>query len=153
MLARRGPRRVALAIALIGVGLVFAGPVIAVTSPDPITAARYSIVIDGTEIATFNSLIDLTRSLSGEPSVELEGPYTTNNAVESWLEQAQSDPTTGRKNFDLIAFSTEGTPVARYKFTKGSPATIHIQGTKAGASDVLSILVKFTAKRVTRVPV
>jgi hypothetical protein len=152
MLARRGRRRIVLAIALIGVVFGVAGPVVAQIDDDQLTASRFSILVGGQEVATFDSLIELTRTLRGKPAVELDGPYTEDDSEEDWLQEAQRDPTAGRKNFVLIAYSTDSVPVARYYFTKGSPVTIRIHGLKAGASEVLLLRVKFTAEGITRVP-
>jgi hypothetical protein len=152
MLTRRGPRRVVLAIGLIALSAGITVPVLAQSNDDPLTASTFSIQVGNQEVARFDHLVDLTRTLHGEPALELVGPYTSDRYVENWLQGVQRGPSTGR-NFVLTAYSTEGAPVAKYSFVKGVPETVHVEGSKAGASDILNLRVRFTAERVTRIPV
>ena len=154
MLLRASTRRFVLAVAVVGVGVMSAGPGIAGSAPrpgGPLVAARYSIVVDGVEVASFNHLVAMTRDFNKSPTVEFQGPYTQSMAIENWYQAAKQNPTTGRKDFVLIMSDSAGTAVAKYNFTKGSPSTIVVTGTSAGGSDVLHLDVTFTGEHVQRV--
>jgi phage tail-like protein len=122
-------------------------------------AARFSITIDGVEIASFSELVELfsgidpsalalgsdqkgrlaLKKLPGKrvpPTVTLRRGHTNDSAVFAWHSDALR-AATGRRDAVLVAFSTVGEPVARYTLESAWPSLIEISGLKAGASEVL----------------
>ena len=122
-------------------------------------AARFSITIDGVDIASFSELVELSsgidpsalalggdqkgrlalKKLPGKrvpPTVTLRRGHTNDSAVFAWHSDALR-AATGRRDAVLVAFSTVGEPVARYSLESAWPSLIQISGLKAGASEVL----------------
>ena len=90
----------------------------------PATGSRFSITIDGVEIASFRSLE------VADGSVTLRNGTGT-RAVQTWaLTQKRADP-------DIVMYSTDGKPVARYHLETAWPSKLESSGLKAGASEVL----------------
>jgi phage tail-like protein len=140
---------------------------------DAITAARFSIVIDGYQIAAFSELVGITTEVepvelmeSTEKEVLLKKlpgkrkpPTLTlkrgkNQSMELWLwHQAvlEGDIIAARKSCSLVMYSTDGKPVARYYLEEAWPSKVEIGALKAGASEVLMETVTLVCESIQRV--
>jgi phage tail-like protein len=140
---------------------------------DAITAARFSIVIDGYQIASFSELIGISTEV--EPVELLEStkkevmlkklpgkkkpPTLTlkrgkNQSMELWLWHEavlMGDIVAARKSCSLVMYSTDGTPVARYHLEMAWPSKLEVGGLKAGASEVLYETVTIVCEHIQRV--
>jgi phage tail-like protein len=142
-------------------------------TPEAITASRFSITIDGYEIAAFSELqgittqvdvVDFLQSSDKEVMLtKLPGKRTPptvtlkrgkNNSMElwSWHEAVLAgDMAAARKSCSLVMYNTDGKPVARYHMENAWPAKIEIGGLKAGASEVLMESVTVVCEHIQRV--
>jgi phage tail-like protein len=140
---------------------------------DAITAARFSIVIDGYQIASFSELVGITTEV--EPVELLEStdkevmlkklpgkrkpPTLTlkrgkNQSMELWLWHEavlMGDIIAARKSCSLVMYATDGTPVARYHLEMAWPSKLEIGALKAGASEVLMETVTLVCEHIQRV--
>jgi phage tail-like protein len=143
------------------------------TTSDALTAARFSITIDGSEIATFSELTGITTSVDVVDFIEssdkevvmrkLPGkrnPPTVvlkrgkNNSMELWAwheSVLQGNMAAARRSCSLVMYNVDGKPVARYHLEDAWPAKIEIGGLKAGASEVLMESVTLTCTHIQRV--
>ncbi len=136
-------------------------------------AARYSITIDGVEIADFSELVELSsgldpsdlalgldrkrkadrKKLPGKrtpPTVTLRRGQTDDLGVFEWHRDA-SGRTAARRDAVLVMYDVRGEPIARYYLESAWPAKIGISGLKAGASEVLYETVTLTCEDIQRV--
>jgi phage tail-like protein len=140
---------------------------------DAITAARFSIVIDGYQISSFSELIGISTEVepvelleSTEKEVMLKKlpgkkkpPTLTlkrgkNQSMELWLWHEavlMGDIVAARKSCSLVMYSTDGTPVARYHLEMAWPSKLEVGGLKAGASEVLYETVTLVCEHIQRV--
>jgi phage tail-like protein len=144
-------------------------------SQDPITASRFSITIDGYEIAAFSELKGITtevkpvehlestdkelvlKKLPGkrEPAtVELSRGKTSDMALWAWHEAVlQGDILAARKSASLVMYGADGKPVARYHMENAWPSIVKVGALKAGANDVLMETVTIVCETLQRVSV
>jgi phage tail-like protein len=142
---------------------------------DPITASRFSITIDGYEIAAFSELKGITtevkpvehlestdkelvlKKLPGkrEPAtVELSRGKTSDMALWAWHEAVlQGDILAARKSASLVMYGADGKPVARYHMENAWPSVVKVGALKAGANDVLMETVTIVCETLQRVSV
>jgi phage tail-like protein len=142
---------------------------------DALTAARFSITIDGHEIAVFSELqgivsevepVDYLSSNANDARLKkLPGkrvpPTVTltrgmNNSLELWAWHEAvvlGDIAAARKSCSLVMYQTDGKPIARYHLEMAWPAKIEIGALKAGASEVLMETVTLVAEHIQRVAV
>ena len=142
---------------------------------DAITAARFSITVDGVEIAQFSELQGITTEVEPVELMEstdkeivlkkLPGktkPATVvlkrgkNSSMELWAwHQAvlEGNIVAARKSCSLVMYNTDGKPVARYHLEQAWPSKLEIGGLKAGASEVLMETVTIVSERIQRVSV
>jgi phage tail-like protein len=140
---------------------------------DAITAARFSLTIDGVEIAAFSELQGITTEVEPVELMEstdkevilkkLPGktkPATLvlkrgkNSSMElwSWHEAVLlGNIVAARKSCSLVMYSTDGTPVARYHLEMAWPSKLEVGGLKAGASEVLYETVTLVCEHIQRV--
>jgi phage tail-like protein len=140
---------------------------------EAITAARFSITIDGYEIASFSELQGITTSVevvdnfaSSDKEVTLSklpgrrNPPTIilkrgkNSSMEfwSWHESVlMGDMTAARRSCSLVMYSASGEAVARYHMEHAWPAKIEIGALKAGTSEVLMETVTLVCEHIQRV--
>ena len=140
---------------------------------DAITAARFSITIDGYEIASFSELQGITTEVKPVELIEstdkeiilkkLPGktePATLvlkrgkNSSMELWAWHEavlMGDIVAARKSCSLVMYDTAGKPVARYHLEHAWPSKLEIGALKAGASEVLMETVTIVAERIQRV--
>jgi phage tail-like protein len=142
-------------------------------SQDALTAARFSITIDGSEIATFSELQGITTSVEVVDFIEssdkevvmkkLPGKRTPptvmlkrgkNDSMELWAWHEavlQGNMAAARRSCSLVMYNVDGKPVARYHLEDAWPAKIEIGALKAGASEVLMESVTLTCTHIQRV--
>jgi phage tail-like protein len=143
------------------------------TTQDALTAARFSITIDGYEIASFSELQGITTSVEVVDFVESsdkeviikklpgrKNPPTLvlnrgkNNSMElwGWHEAVQAgNMAAARKSCSLVMYNVDGKPVARYHLEHAWPSKIEIGALKAGASEVLMETVTMVCEHIQRV--
>ena len=138
-------------------------PAQAQTTQDPLTAAKFSLVVDGQEIAAFNELGGVTSSIKlprvdGKAaqletlSIVLKRGVSQDLAMSSWHRAATTQVTGYKKNVSLIFYNTDGTPVAKFWLTNAWPAEYHLSALKAGSSEIVYESVTLTASSFERVP-
>lgn len=140
---------------------------------DAIAAGRFSIVIDGMEIASFSELKGITTEVEPVEIMEstdkevilkkLPGKTKPANIVLKrgkgkdmtlwqWHEAVlMGNIVAARKSCSLVMYDGDGKPVARYHLEKAWPARLEIGALKAGASEVVMETVTIVAERIQRV--
>jgi hypothetical protein len=100
---------------------------------DPVAAARFSITVDGYEIASFSELAGISSSVEvpslvlkrGRPARRTTSKRPSSLDMWSWHEAARtSGGREGRKSGTLVAYDRAGKPVARWNFTNAWPAKV-----------------------------
>jgi phage tail-like protein len=137
---------------------------------DPLTASRFSLIVDNVEIASFNELVSLESEIdpvakagsnpkpsttSSEPvlpHITLRRGLTNSVALWSWNQAAVTGPLdTARKTVTLIMYNTDGSPVAKFTLVRAWPESIEVTATKAGASEILIETVTLVGDSLQRV--
>jgi phage tail-like protein len=140
---------------------------------EAITAQRFSITIDGYEIASFSELQGITtqvdvvdwiessdkeilmRKLPGKrtpPTVQLKRGKNNSMELWTWHESVlMGDMAAARKSCSLVMYDSQGKPVARYHMEHAWPSKIEIGGLKAGSSEVLMESVTLVCEHIQRV--
>jgi phage tail-like protein len=141
---------------------------------DALAAARFSITVDGVEIAQFSELVELTsgldpstltlerndkrklflKKLPGKrtpPTVTLKRGMTRDLSLFAWHSDAVQSGVGARRDAALVMFDAHGSPVARYHLENAWPAKVEISGLKAGASEVLYEKVTLVCEDIQRV--
>jgi phage tail-like protein len=139
----------------------------------PLAAARFSLTIDGVEIAQFSELAGINsevepveimeaegdrislKRLPGKrkpPTVTLKRGKNRDMGIFAWHQSVvEGQLAAARKSCTLTMYDTDGTAVARYYLESAWPAKIEIGGLKAGASEVLYETVTLTCEHIQRV--
>jgi phage tail-like protein len=147
-------------------------PVAMSPTEKPLTAARYSITIDGHEIATFSQLSAITSEVEPVEYLESSGtgvvanklpgkrkpPTVTlrrskNSSTELWTWQEavlRGDLAKGRRNCSLSMFDPEGKQVAQYWLAQAWPSKLEIGAVKSGATEVLTETVTLVCESIQR---
>jgi phage tail-like protein len=140
---------------------------------DALTAARFSVTIDGYEIASFSELQGITTEVSPVKFMEstdkevilkyLPGEFMPgkvvlkrgkNSGMELWAWHEavlQGNIVAARKSASLVMYNYDGQPVARYHLENAWPAKLEVGALKAGASEVLMETVTIVCERIQRV--
>jgi phage tail-like protein len=140
---------------------------------DALTAARFSITIDGYEIASFSELQGITTEVEAVDFMEssdreviikkLPGRAKTgqvilkrgkNSSMELWAWHEavlQGNIVAARKSCSLVMYNYDGAPVARYHLEHAWPSKLEVGALKAGASEVLMETVTIVCERIQRV--
>lgn len=141
---------------------------------DALSVTRFSITIDGYEIASFTELAAITtevrpvdfldpadreevvvKQLPGTrvpPTIILRRGMSRDTELWAWHEAViHGDMAAARKSASLSMFNAEGKPVARYWLENAWPSKIEITAVKAGASEVLVETVTITCENLQRV--
>jgi phage tail-like protein len=125
-----------------------AGP----SAGDPV--ARFSLTIDGYEIASFSELVAITSEagsddLTGKvlsklpgrrkpPTVTLRRAVTGDMQMSAWHDSAVEGRTGEvRKHAALVMYDNDGHPVARYHLENAWPSQLEVAPLKAGSNEVL----------------
>jgi phage tail-like protein len=140
---------------------------------DAITAARFSLTIDGVEIAAFSELqgitsevepVELMESTDKEvvlkksigrikpATITLKRGKNTSLELWAWHEAVLSgNIVAARKSCSLVMYSTDGRPVARYHLEHAWPSKLEISALKAGSSETVMETVTIVSERIQRV--
>jgi phage tail-like protein len=140
---------------------------------DAHAATRFSLTVDGVEIAHFSELVELSSGV--DPSELSLGPTQKRGAGARKLPAKRSPPTVtlrraetndlglfdwhhdslgrraARRDAVLVIYDVDGDAIARYHLESAWPAKIVISGLKAGASEVLFETVTLTCEDIQRV--
>jgi len=118
---------------------------------DAITAARFSLTVDGYEIASFSEFVSF-RMKRTPPTITLKrGKNAASPDLEEWLQAAQDGSEAARKSASLVMYDAENKPVARYHLEQAWPSKIEIGALRAGSSDVLMETVTIVSEEIRRV--
>jgi phage tail-like protein len=132
---------------------------------DALTAARFSIVVDGGEIAVFSQLVGIRSEVEPDartselaklpgkrkpPTVTLRRGQTRDLSIFAWHESV-GVKAEARKDCTLVLFDSAGRLVARYHLESAWPSTVEVGLLEAGLNDVLIETVTFTCETLTRV--
>jgi phage tail-like protein len=132
---------------------------------DALTAARFSIVIDGAEIAVFSQLVGIRSEVEPDPltselaklpgrrkppTVTLRRGQIGDLSIFGWHESAAEDAE-ARKNCTLLMFDAAGSLVARYHLESAWPSTVEVGVLEAGVNDLLIETVTFTCETLQRI--
>jgi phage tail-like protein len=140
---------------------------------EAITAARFSITIDGYEIASFSELQGITTSVEvvdnfassdkevmltklpgrrNPPTIILKRGKNTSMELWAWHDSVlMGDMVAARRSCSLVMYAADGSPVARYHMEHAWPAKLEIGALKAGASEVLMETVTLVCEHIQRV--
>lgn len=118
---------------------------------DPLTAARFSLTVDGHEIASFSELQGINSRVT-PPTIVLKRGKSASMEMQSWHEAVQAgEMAAARKSASLVMYDYDGKPIATYHLTNAWPSKIEIGALKAGASEILMETVTIVAERIERV--
>jgi phage tail-like protein len=140
---------------------------------DALTVARFSLVVDGHEIASFSELAAITSEVapvelleSSDKEVVVKDlpskrkPPTvvlrrgTNTSMDLWMwheSVVNGDIVAARKNCSLVMYNTDGKPVARYHLEHAWPSKLEIGALKAGTNEALTETVTIVCENLHRV--
>jgi phage tail-like protein len=144
----------------------------ATTTSQAITASRFSITVDGYEIASFSELQGIKTELkttefveSGDnglvqmnipatpvlASIVLKRAQTTDPQMWAWHEAARfGQMGAARKSCSLVMYDAANEPVARYHLENAWPSKIELGALRAGSGDVLSETVTIVCDHLQR---
>jgi len=117
---------IAFAGALLASGAAHAQQTSAASSAarDAITAARFSIVVDGYEIASFTKFDSMVDPSTSAPSqaISLTGGHSHSPQLWAWHEAVlMGDIVAARKSCSIVMFDYKGTPIARWELKQAWP--------------------------------
>jgi phage tail-like protein len=140
---------------------------------DALTAARFSLTIDGVEVGQFSQLDGISSKVEpvelmetdGEklflkkmpgkrvpPTVTLQRGKNKDMGIFAWHQSVvEGQIAAARKSCTLTMYNTAGEAVAKYYLESAWPSEVSISGLKAGASEVLYEKVTFTCEDIQRV--
>ena len=140
---------------------------------DALTAARFSITIDGYEIASFSELQGITTEVepvefreSSDKEVvfkflpgtrkpaKLVAKRGKSSSMELWAWHEaviNGNIVAARKSCSLVMYNYDGAPVARYHLENAWPSKLEVSPLRAGASEVLMETVTIVAEHIQRV--
>ncbi|MBV7696574.1 MULTISPECIES: phage tail protein [unclassified Streptomyces] len=140
---------------------------------DALTAARFSITIDGYEIASFSELSGITtevepvdylsssdkeiifKKLPGKakpPTVVLKRGKGSGMELWGWHQTVLAgNIAAARKSCSLVMYNFDGQPVARYYLSNAWPSKLEVGALKAGNSEVLMETVTLVCEHIQRV--
>jgi len=95
-------------------------------------AARFSLTIDGVEIAAFSQLAEVAPGTL----VLRRGSTTTSKALWAWREAILMGQIAATKDAVVVMYDTAGKPVARYHLENAWPSKLEIGGLKSGSTEV-----------------
>ena|SRR5581483_2700851 len=145
--------------------------VLAAGPNDPaLTVARYSLAVDGVEIAAFSELVEITqeidtsdfsadrqavlRKLPGKrkpPTLTLKRGRNNSTEIQSWFEAVLNGSANALRSATLVMYGIDGRPVDKYQLQNAFPSRLEIGALKAGASEVLIETVTITCEHIQRV--
>jgi len=138
-------------------------PVETVPTDDALMAVRFTLTIDGVEVASFPILGEITSAIRppmpddpqpGPTStglVVLRRPQGRSTELWAWHEAVIMGNMGARRNAEVVAYNGTGMPVARYRLENAWPAKIEIGALKASASEVIMESVTIVCDHIQRV--
>ncbi|GAA5030378.1 phage tail protein [Actinopolymorpha pittospori] len=139
-----------------------------------LTAAQFSIIVDGYSVGSFSELVGITtevepfdfdstdqvvgpRKLLGKPkppTVVLKRGQTPSMELWNWHEAVVSgNMAAARKDCTLVMYAVDGKPVARYQLFKAWPSKLEIVTLKGGPTEALFETVTLVCERLQRLAV
>jgi hypothetical protein len=97
-----------------------------------VEAARFSITIDGVEIAAFSQLAEVAPGTL----VLRRGSTTTSKSLWAWHEAALMGQIAAAKDAVVVMYDTAGKPVARYHLENAWPSKLEIGALKSDSNEV-----------------
>ncbi|HEV8337151.1 MAG TPA: phage tail protein [Candidatus Polarisedimenticolia bacterium] len=152
-------RRFALLVLVLGAATLTLPAAFRTAAPqDALTAARFSLLADGREIAAFTELQEISSSVE---LVEGSEPRLIPNVLvlsrplsglefTTWQDEVLEGGAAGRKTCSLVMYDYDGSPVARFYLEDAWPSKVGVETSKAGASKVLIERVTISAARIRR---
>lgn len=149
-------------VCVLAAALVAAAGPAAAQNNDAITAARFTISIDGQTIADFTQLVQLASGAEIDPAggarkastsglLTLARPMTDDRGLWTWHEQFLRSPRL-RSNMVLVMSDFEGQTVATYSLTQAWPAKVGaVPLLTSGESPVLMETVTIVCEHLQRV--
>jgi phage tail-like protein len=161
-----------LVAALVGLASLISSGAEAAASTDPPPAARFSIVVNGEEIASFSELAGIASGYETEylsvdqketvltvparhtpPSVTLKRGLTSDVALWDWHADAIQNGSRAWKDAGLVMYDVEGRPVARFHLLNAWPSKLEVGELSAGGQEVAMETVTIVCERLQRVRV
>jgi phage tail-like protein len=140
---------------------------------DALTAAKFSLTIDGVEVGQFSELAGINsevepvelmettgdqlflKKLPGKrkpATVTLKRGMNKDLGVFAWHQSVvEGQVAAARKSCTLTMYASDGTATAKYYLENAWPSKVEISGLKAGASEVLYETVTITMEDIQRV--
>ena len=134
-----------------------------------IAPERFSLTIDGVEIAAFSALVGilseepddaigaLLKKLPGKrtpPTVTLRRGLTADLQVATWHDSVvNARAGDAKRNATLEMYDASGKPVARYHLENAWPSKVEVSALQAGSGEVLMETVTLACDRLQRVGV
>jgi phage tail-like protein len=134
-----------------------------------IAPTRFSLTIDGVEIAQFSELSSikseiapddlagiLLKKLPGKrtpPTITLRRGLTADVQMWAWHESARQAHGEARKLASLTMYDATGTPVSRYHLENARPSKVEVGALTGGPGEVLYETVTLTCEDIQRVAV
>jgi hypothetical protein len=107
----------------------------------PIAAASIRLVVEGSEVASFDQLVSLTSAIEGSAvrqcTVVLRRPATASLAIAAWHDAALRDDEGARRDVDVIMHAPDGKPAMRYAMSRALPSRLEL-----ASSDVSEVLLE-----------
>jgi phage tail-like protein len=152
-------RRTGTIVVMVGVLAVGAPGALA---QERITAARFSITVDGYEIASFSELAGITTEVEPVDAprgtararglARLSRPLSGDQSLAVWHEAVlNGDLVAARRTLELVAYNSAGKPVLRYHLENAWPSQLEISKLRAGVSEPLMETVTIVSERIQRV--
>ena len=169
---------------LVAVLLLVAATVAAIAAPassnarapassSQVGAARFALIVDGSEVAVFGDLVGLMSgfetsqlelNLGGSaprldlpgkltpPTVTLKRGMTSSLDLWDWHADAIQDGSRAWRDAELVMFDYDGTPVARWRMDNAWPSKLEIGTLAAGAGEnIATESMTIVSKRIRRV--
>jgi len=114
-----------------------------------LTAARFSLTIDGIELGQFAEAAGLPtgtaplKKLPGKrtpPTIVLKRGKSSSMELWAWHEAAAGGQASAAKRASLVMYNADGTPVARYHLEQAWPVKLESGASKAGAQAPIEAL-------------
>jgi hypothetical protein len=117
----------------------------------PISAARFSISIDGVQIGVFEQLIseaDLGNGAGGQ-AITLTGGRTRGLEMAAWHELViLGDVAAARKSASIVMYSASGSPVKTYHLENAWPSKVALDTTERGQLRTATVMLIYEKIRV-----
>jgi phage tail-like protein len=139
-------------------------------SSDPITAARFAIVVNGQQLAAFSELQALTSGYETEdidvdqketiltvpskhrpPSIILKRGLTSDRALWDWHADAIQNGSRAWRDAELVMYDYEGRPVARFNMINAWPSKLEVDTLSSGGQAVAMETLTLVCERIERV--